>query len=96
VTAQGEQPDQRSNLEKLDDLQCAHPFPYNLVVGALVGAVALLFGVHPLVSASYALCYAAVRWYLWRPGRVLHRQYLARAERWKATQEERRRRRQGG
>jgi len=33
----GDAADERSNLEKLDDLQAARPFPYNLVVGVLVG-----------------------------------------------------------
>ena len=89
--------DERSNLEKLDDLQAAHPFPYNVVVGALMGAVAwLLFRVHPLLVAAYALAYGALRWYLWQPGRVLHRQYEVRAERWRRTKAERRRRRAGG
>jgi len=89
--------DERSNLEKLDDLQAAHPFPYNVVVGAFMGAVAwLLFRVHPLLVAAYALAYGALRWYLWQPGRVLHRQYEVRAERWRRTKAERRRRRAGG
>ena len=89
--------DQRSNLEKLDDLQAHHPFPYNLVVGLVVGVLAwLIFGVHPLLGAAYAVVYAGVRWYLWQPGRVLHRQYEARAVRWKQAQAERRRRRAGG
>jgi hypothetical protein len=85
--------DERSNLEKLDDLQAAHPFAYNLAVGALVGlVVVLIFSVAPVLGAAYALAYATVRWYLWQPGRVLHRQYAVRAERWAATQAERRRR----
>ncbi|MFP5254811.1 MAG: hypothetical protein ACLGI8_03065 [Acidimicrobiia bacterium] len=90
-------PDERSNLEKLDDLQAAHPFPYNVVVGLFVGAVAwLLFEVHPLLLVAYALVYGALRWYLWQPGRVLHRQYEARAQRWKQTKADRKRRRAGG
>lgn len=89
--------DERSNLEKLDDLQAAHPFPYNLVVGLVVGGLAwLLFQVHPVLIGAYALVYAALRWFLWQPGRVLHRQYEARAERWKQTKAERKRRRAGG
>lgn len=89
--------DERSNLEKLDDLQAAHPFPYNVVVGLLVGAVAwLLFRVHPALIAAYALSYGALRWYLWQPGRVLRRQYEARAVRWKQAQADRKRRRAGG
>ncbi len=84
--------DERSNLEKLDDLQCAHPFPYNLVVGLIVGGVLWLFlRLHPALVVVYALVYAGLRWYLWQPGRLLHNQYLARAERWKRAQEDRRR-----
>ena len=89
--------DERSNLEKLDDLQAAHPFPYNVVVGLVVGVVAwLLFRVHPALVVAYALVYGALRWFLWQPGRVLHRQYEARAARWKQTQADRKRRRAGG
>jgi hypothetical protein len=87
-----EEPDNRSNLEKLDDLQAARPFTYNAVVGAVVGSALLLFGVHPVLIAVYALSYGALRWYLWQDGRVLHRQYEARAARWAAKQAERRRR----
>jgi hypothetical protein len=84
--------DERSNLEKLDDLQATHPFPYNLVAGALVGVVVVLvFDVPVLLGAIYAVAYGTLRWYLWQPGRVLRRQYEARAERWAATQAERRR-----
>ncbi len=85
--------DTRSNLEKLDDLQHAHPFPFNLVVGALMGAVLLLFSFSPILVVAYALSYAALRWYLWQDGRVLQRQYEARAQRWAEKQAERRRRR---
>ncbi|MGH9273003.1 MAG: hypothetical protein ACRDZU_00020 [Acidimicrobiales bacterium] len=88
----GDAADQRSNLEKLDDLQAAHPFPYNLVVGLLVGLVLLAIGIHPVLVAIYALSYAALRWYLWQDGRVLHRQYEARAVRWAEKQAERKRR----
>jgi len=89
--------DDRSNLEKLDDLQAANAFTYNVVVGLLVGGLAwLLFGVHPVLVAAYALSYGALRWYLWQEGRVLRRQYEARAVRWKQTQADRRRRRAGG
>lgn len=88
--------DERSNLERLDDLQAAHPFPYNVVVGLVVGAVAwVFFGLHPILVAAYALAYGALRWYLWQPGRVLHRQYEARAIRWKQAQADRRRQRGG-
>ncbi|HLT15252.1 MAG TPA: hypothetical protein VK007_01010 [Acidimicrobiales bacterium] len=89
--------DERSNLEKLDDLQAAHPFPYNLVVGLLIVVVLYPFlRLHPVLLVAYALAYAGLRWYLWQPGRLLHRQYEARAIRWKQTQAERRRRRAGG
>lgn len=84
--------DERSNVEKLDDLQADHPFPYNLIVGAVVALlVVLLFDVPVALGAAYALAYATLRWYLWQPGRVLRRQYEARAERWAATKAERRR-----
>lgn len=89
--------DDRSNLERLDDLQARAPFQYNLVVGAIVGSIFwALFQVHPLLVVVYALSYAALRWYLWQDGKVLHRQYEARAVRWRQKQAERRRRRQGG
>lgn len=84
--------DHRSNLEKLDDLQAAHPFRYNLVVGALVGSVVLLpIGVQPALVAMYAVIYASLRWFLWQDGRLLHRQYTARASRWAAKRAARRR-----
>ncbi|MET0728993.1 MAG: hypothetical protein ABWZ76_11920 [Acidimicrobiales bacterium] len=85
--------DHRGNLEKLDDLQAAHPFPYNLGVGLLLGAVLVLIGIHPALVAVYALSYAGLRWFLWQDGRVLRRQYHARAERWAKKQAERRRQR---
>lgn len=85
--------DQRSNLEKLDDLQAAHPFPYNLVVGLLVGLVLFAIGLPPVFVAIYAVSYAGLRWYLWQDGRVLHRQYEARADRWAQKQAERKRQR---
>ncbi len=83
--------DGRSNLEKLDDLQAAHPFAYNLVVGSIVGVALLLLTVPPVLVAAYAVSYAALRWFLWQPGRVLRRQYDARAQRWKAKQAAKRR-----
>jgi hypothetical protein len=83
--------DDRSNLERLDDLQAAHPFTYNLVVGLATGLVLLIFGFHPVFVPIYALSYAALRGYLWGDGRVLRRQYEARAVRWKARRAERRR-----
>ena len=87
-----EEPDTRSNLEKLDDLQAGHPFSYNLVMGLVVGAVAwLLFQLHPLLVLAYATSYAALRWWLWQEGRVLHRQYQVRAARWAERKASRRR-----
>lgn len=83
--------DDRSNLERLDDLQAAHPFRYNLVVGALIGALFLLIGVQLFFVAVYVLSYASLRWYLWRDGRVLRRQYHERATRWADKQAARRR-----
>ncbi len=83
----------RSNLERLDDLQAVHPFPYNLVVGALMGLVALAFGVHPILIPIYAVSFASLRWFLWQDGRVLRRQYDARATRWAEQQAARRRNR---
>jgi hypothetical protein len=83
--------DQRSNLERLDDLQAAHPFPYNLVVGALMGLALLVFSFPPIVVPLYAVSYATLRWFLWQDGRVLRRQYDGRAARWAAKQAERRR-----
>jgi hypothetical protein len=93
VTGAVEPSDQRSNLEKLDDLQAAQPFRYNLVVGVLMGLVLLAFGFHPIVVPVYALSYAGLRAYLWADGRVLRRQYEARALRWAEKQAERRRNR---
>ncbi|MGH3482854.1 MAG: hypothetical protein ACRDPQ_06420 [Nocardioidaceae bacterium] len=95
MTPPGDGADDRSNLEKLDDLQAAHPFAYNLAVGLLVGSLLLVFGVDPLFVALYAVSYATVRWFLWQDGRMLRRQYEARAVRWKERQAERRRRRGG-
>lgn len=85
--------DQRSNLEKLDDLQHAHPFPYNFVVGLVMGGVLLVIGFSPLLALAYAPAYAALRWYLWQDGRILDRQYAARAARWAEKQAERKRQR---
>ena len=83
----------RSNLEKLDDLQAANPFPYNLAVGSLMALVLAAIGVEPIFAALYALTYAALRWFLWQDGRILRRQYEARGVRWAEKQAERRRRR---
>lgn len=85
--------DERSNLEKLDDLQAARPFSYNLVVGVITALFLLVFRIHPVLLAVYALSYATLRWYLWQDGRILRRQYQARAQRWAEKQAERRRRR---
>src|SRR3546814_1309725 len=49
--------DERRFNEKLDDIQAAHPLPYNLVVGLIVGLIALAFGFHWLVVPLYALHY---------------------------------------
>jgi len=64
--------------EKLDHLQARRPFTYNLVTGALVGLVLLLFGVHWAAVVAWVVCWAAFRWFLWRPGRLLQRQYEVR------------------
>ena len=87
--------DDRSTLEKLDDLQARRPFAYNLVTGALIGGVLALFGVHPLFAVLYALVWAALRWFLWQDDRVLRRQYEARARRWQQVKDEKRRQRGG-
>jgi hypothetical protein len=93
VTGPGSGRDERSNLEKLDDLQAARPFTYNLVVGLLVGLLLVVFRFHPILVLIYALSYASLRWFLWQEGRVLRRQYEARAVRWAEKQAERRRQR---
>jgi hypothetical protein len=93
VTGPVDERDTRSNLEKLDDLQAAHPFRYNLVVGVLVGLVLVALGFHPVLVPLYGLAYAVLRGYLWQEGRVLRRQYDARAVRWAEKQAARRRNR---
>jgi hypothetical protein len=93
MTGPGSGRDERSNLEKLDDLQAARPFTYNLVVGLLVGLLLVVFRFHPILVLIYALSYASLRWFLWQEGRVLRRQYEARAVRWAEKQAERRRQR---
>lgn len=85
--------DARSNLEKLDDLQAAHPFTYNLAVGVLTALVLVLVGFHPVVVPVYALSYASLRAFLWGDGRLLKRQYDARRVRWAERQAARRRNR---
>ena len=71
-------PDKVHFNEKLDHLQARRPFTYNLVTGVLIGLVLLAFGVLWTVVVTYALSWAAVRWFLWRPGRILRRQYEVR------------------
>jgi hypothetical protein len=85
--------DQRSNLERLDDLQAANPFAYNLAVGTVVALVLAAIGLPPAFAVLYALTYAALRWFLWQDGRILRRQYERRAVRWAKKQAVRRRHR---
>lgn len=85
--------DERRFNEKLDDVQAAHPFPYNLAVGVLVALVLLVFGFHPVIAGLYAPSYATLRWFLWQDGRVLRRQYDARKVRCALEAAEKRRRR---
>jgi hypothetical protein len=85
-------PDERRFNEKLDDLQAAHPFLYNLAVGIVVGALAWVIGFSALVIPLYTVSYAAVRAYLWGDGRILRRQYEARKVRSEQARTERRRR----
>jgi hypothetical protein len=86
------QVDERRFNEKLDDLQAAHPFPYNVAVGAIVGLIGVLLGFHWLVAPLYALSYGAIRAFLWRDGQILRRQYEARKIRSDQARAERRRR----
>ena len=53
----------------------------------------LLLGFHWAVVVAYALSWAAVRWFLWRDGRILRRQYEARQVRVAAEKEAKRRQR---
>ena len=87
------EPDKVRFNEKLDHLQARRPFTYNLVTGALIGLVLLLFGVHWAVGIAYAVSWAAVRWFLWQDGRILRRQYEARQVRVAAEKEAKRRQR---
>jgi hypothetical protein len=64
--------------ERLDHLQAAHPFRYNLVTGAVLGLVALLLGFHWTLALAYVLFWAGIRAFLWQDGRVLRRQYEER------------------
>jgi uncharacterized membrane protein len=86
-------PDKIRFNEKLDHLQARRPFTYNLATGALIGLVLLLLGFHWAVVIAYALSWAAVRWFLWKDGRILKRQYEARQVRVAAEKEAKRRRR---
>jgi hypothetical protein len=82
---------QRFN-ERLDHLQARHPFWYNLVTGALIASVLLLFGFHWAIVPLYALSWATVRAYLWGDGRILRRQYEVRLVRVAAEKAAKRRR----
>ena len=82
-------PDKVHVNEKLDHLQARRPFTYNLATGTLIGLVLLLFGVHWAVVATYALSWAAIRWFLWRPNRILRRQYEVRQMRVAAQKKDR-------
>ena len=86
-------PDKVRFNEKLDHLQARRPFTYNLVTGSLIGLVLLIFGVHWGIVVAYAVSWAAVRWFLWRPGRILQRQYEARQVRVAAEKQAKRRQR---
>jgi hypothetical protein len=79
--------------EKLDHLQAQRPFTYNLVTGALIGLVLLALGAHPGFVAAYVVSWATLRWFLWRDGRILRRQYEARQVRVAAEREAKRRQR---
>ncbi|MGK2948915.1 MAG: hypothetical protein ACSLFP_10095 [Acidimicrobiales bacterium] len=85
-------PDERRFNEKLDDLQAAHPFLYNLGTGAIIGVVLSLFGFQWLFAVAYALVWASLRAFLWGDGRVLRRQYDARKVRSDEAKVARRRR----
>ena len=71
-------PDKIRWNEKLDHLQARRPFTYNLISGVLIGVVLLIIGIPWGVVVAYILSWAAVRWFLWRDGRILRRQYEAR------------------
>lgn len=61
--------------ERLDHLQAAHPFRYNLVTGGVIGIIGVLLGFHWSLAVAYVLCWAGLRAFLWRGGGVLRRQY---------------------
>lgn len=77
--------------ERLDHLQARHPFRYNLVTGALIGAVLLGLAFHWAIALVYTLSWAGLRAYLWGDGRILRRQYEARQVRVSAEREAKRR-----
>ncbi len=80
--------------ERLDHLQARQPFLYNLVTGALIAVpVALFFGMHWAFAVLYVLSWATFRWFLWRDGRILRRQYEARLVRVEAERAAKRRQR---
>ena len=87
------EPDKVRFNEKLDHLQARRPFTYNLVTGALIGLVLLLFKAPPWVVIAYAVSWATIRWFLWKDGRILRRQYEARQVRVAAEKEAKRRQR---
>jgi hypothetical protein len=84
-------PDKVRFNEKLDHLQARRPFTFNLVTGALIGVVLLLVGSPAALVGAYVLSWAGVRWFLWRDGRILRRQYEARVVRVAADKEAKRR-----
>lgn len=89
----GRDPDAPRFNETLDHLQAEHPFRYNLATGALIGLVLLVVRFPWWVALAYTVSWAALRWFLWREGRILRRQYEARQVRVAAERAARRRRR---
>jgi hypothetical protein len=87
-----DQPKVRFN-EKLDHLQARRPFTYNLVTGLIIGLVLVILGAAWWFAVAYAPAWAAFRWFLWRDGRILRRQYEARQVRVAAEKEAKRRQR---
>ncbi len=79
--------------ERLDRLQAAHPFAYNLVTGALIGLILVAVGFAWWMLPVYALSWAGIRTVLWRDGGVLRRQHEARLVRVEQLAVERRRQR---
>jgi len=71
----------RNANERLDHLQAAHPFLYNLGTGLLIGLVLKLFGFAWFWAIVYALSWALLRAFLWGEGRILRRQYDLRIAR---------------